>query len=74
MSKHSRETTEAGTALVDEFLTTWAARLPTAAAGEGGEGGEVTKEDELRVLKEVSAEFKDRIEGNAWTKEVLETF
>ena len=68
-SKHSRETTEAGTALVDEFLSTWAARLPG-----GGEEGTNGAEEELKVLREVALEFKDRIEGNEFTRELLENF
>lgn len=62
--------------MVDEFLATWAARLPSSAA-EGGDGDEVmkaSKDEEMKVLREVAAEFKERIEENPYTKELLTGF
>ena len=33
-----------------------------------------SKDEEMKVLREVAAEFKERIEGNPYTKELLAGF
>lgn len=75
-SKHPRQETEDGTRLVKEFLQTWAARVPESMAvdGDGSIPSSTSAEDEIRVLKEVAEEFKDRLAANAFTADLLATF
>lgn len=72
-SKHPREETEAGTRLVREFLQTWAARVPEPMAvdGEDSKSASSSAEEEIKVLKEVAEEFKDRLATNAFTADLL---
>jgi len=81
-AKYTREEMETGAALVEEILRTWAAEsAPTSEqVGEDTVMAEVdsapagaTKAEELAVLKRVFARYKDRIDGNAWCREVLES-
>jgi DNA mismatch repair protein MSH2 len=85
-----KEVTDAGTALVEEFLQTWAERTSALAAAqpedavmqEGGEGeGAVSRKRarldasvELAELRKVTEEDRERIESNPWAKQVLATF
>lgn len=73
-SKHPRQETEDGTRLVKEFLQAWAARVPEPIAVDGGETSSSLAEEEIRVLKEVAEEFKDRLEANAFTADLLSSF
>lgn len=47
-----------------------------AVDGADGSSGQAqtSAEDELRVLREVAAEFKDRLAANPFTAELLESF
>ncbi|CAO1618672.1 unnamed protein product [Sympodiomycopsis kandeliae] len=63
-----KDVTDQGTALVEEFLRTWAKR----SASLQGVGKD--SEAELAELKKVTDEFKDRIQANPWASKVLQSF
>lgn len=65
-----------GTSLVEQFLSDWVSRTSTGAEnGEGeagdGKGDDEVLEKELEGLKEVYEEWKERLEGSQWVREVL---
>jgi DNA mismatch repair protein MSH2 len=66
-AKISKSETDEGTAIVQDFLKTWKERT---AAGDG-DATMRSEEEELALLKATAREFKERMDGNAWTKAVL---
>ncbi|EPQ31019.1 uncharacterized protein PFL1_01208 [Pseudozyma flocculosa PF-1] len=86
----AEDVTAEGTALIEEFMETWAARSEALAAdddamdeSEGGGGGaegsaskkrRVDAEAQLRELRKCVEEFRPRIQANAWASKVLESF
>lgn len=58
---------------MEEFLRTWKTRVDADRAGRGGEDVDtMSKDHQMEKLKEVVAEYKDKFDGNAWVKAVLE--
>jgi len=72
-SKISKEETDQGTLIVEDFLRTWKTRVEAAqASGEGDVPMVPKEEDQMELLKAVVAEYKEKFDGNAWVKAVLE--
>lgn len=72
-SKISKEETDDGTLIVEDFLRTWKTRVEAArAAGEGDVPMVPKEEEQMEMLKSVVAEYKEKFDGNAWVKAVLE--
>jgi DNA mismatch repair protein MSH2 len=72
-SKISKEETDEGTLIVEDFLRTWKTRVEAARASGEGDVPMVPKEEEqMEMLKSVVAEYKGKFDGNAWVKAVLE--
>lgn len=72
-SNISKEETDEGTLIVEEFLRTWKTRVEAGQAGANGDDVHTqSKEYSMEVLKEVVAEYRDKFEGNAWVKAVLD--
>ena len=76
-----RDVTEKGTALVEEFLRTWAAR--SAALGAQARDGmdvdgeprrKVSPQEEMDELRRTVDEFRPRCENDPWVRAVLESF
>ena len=61
-----------GTSLVEAFLSDWASRTSASSTGDIDMTveGEV-EERELVELRKVYEEWKDRLEGSQWVREVL---
>ncbi len=66
-SKISKEETDEGTAIVQDFLKAWTEK----SGGVDGDASMRTEEEELDLLRETAALFKDKMDGNAWTKALL---
>ena len=61
-----------GTSLVEAFLSDWASRTSASSTGDVEMTGEGEDEErELVELKKVYEEWKDRLEGSQWVREVL---
>jgi DNA mismatch repair protein MSH2 len=69
-----------GTALIGEILKSWAAKTAHLDRREGGDDDvdmegdgddEVKVAEEYEELKRCLDEYKDRLEGNAWVRQVL---
>lgn len=60
-SKLPKAEVDEGTEIVRAFMDEWRTRA------EGGDG-----EAQLAALRETVEEYKDKFEGNAWVKNVLE--
>lgn len=69
-AKISKQETDEGTQIVQEFFNAWKAL--------DNKGSRMTDEDpteaEQKILQQVVEQFKDELEGNAWVKTVLENF
>ncbi|WFD34728.1 MSH2 protein [Malassezia cuniculi] len=63
----SQEDTDAGIALVEDFMREWVKRARTDTQSP-------TQEQQAAALREVASEFEDRIRANPWTARVLENF
>ncbi|PWN51340.1 putative DNA mismatch repair protein MSH2 [Violaceomyces palustris] len=70
------DVTKQGTALIEEFLTTWSQRNQALLQDQGSNKRikTVDPKSQLQVLKECVDQFKDRVRGNAWASKVLESF
>lgn len=68
-----RDVTDKGTALVEEFLTTWAQRTAVLRSGMSADTG-LDPEKELAELKKVTEEYRERIETDPWASKVLASF
>ncbi|KAJ9104285.1 hypothetical protein QFC20_004567 [Naganishia adeliensis] len=70
-AKISKQETDEGTQIVQEFFNAWKALDDTEARMADDED---PAEAEQKILQQVVAQFKDKLEGNAWVKTVLENF
>ncbi|KDQ06534.1 hypothetical protein BOTBODRAFT_140987 [Botryobasidium botryosum FD-172 SS1] len=79
-AKYPKEVTDEGSAIVQEFLRTWASRVAQddddgdvamADAGATSAGPEPSPERQLEILKTCFDEFRPRIESNAWCQTLL---
>ncbi|KAN0065878.1 MSH2 protein [Thecaphora frezii] len=82
------EVTAQGTALIEEFMKTWAARSEALAGASSDEAMDedeegavspskrrrIDPERELQELRKYVEEFRPRIQANAWASKVLESF
>lgn len=69
------DVTEAGTALVQEFMRVWAERSEELRrTSEANKKRKPLPRDELDVLRRTVDEFRPRCEGNEWVKTVLASF
>ncbi|CAO1628418.1 unnamed protein product [Parajaminaea phylloscopi] len=73
-----RDVTDKGTALVEDFLTTWARRTAASSSksrgGDNGGDGGLTPDEELAELRKVTEEYRERIEADPWASKVLASF
>lgn len=69
-SKISKEETDEGTLIVEEFLRTWKTRVEASQAGAEDEET-MSRDLQMEKLKEVVAEYRNKFEGNAWVQAVL---
>lgn len=67
-----KEVTDAGTALVEEFLMAWAQR--TQAVKKDTKVAKLDTETEIAELKKITEEYRGRIEANPWAAKVLASF
>lgn len=72
----SPEEIEAGTTLVEEFLAAYGTAIEHLSKTNGDEDIEMTGADEMeleevKILKEVYASFKDRLDASEWSQKVL---
>nr|XP_018259687.1 DNA mismatch repair protein MSH2 [Kwoniella dejecticola CBS 10117]OBR81845.1 DNA mismatch repair protein MSH2 [Kwoniella dejecticola CBS 10117] len=75
LTKYTKEETDEGTALIQEFLNTWKTRTATTTNGDG-EGDEdmgMSEEDMLAELRRTAEEFKEKFEANPWVRGVVNT-
>ncbi|KAG8985310.1 MutS-like protein [Tulasnella sp. 427] len=82
-AKHSRTEIDEGTEIVQGVLREWVSR--TGAAGLDGDGdvamgggggasaSEMSVEEQLVVLKKCMEEAREKLEGNAWCRTLVET-
>jgi DNA mismatch repair protein MSH2 len=70
-AKISKEETDEGTKIVQEFFNAWKALDDKETRMADGED---PAEAEQKILQQVVEQFKDKLEGNAWVKTVLENF
>ncbi|CDZ98435.1 dna mismatch repair protein msh2 [Phaffia rhodozyma] len=74
-TKYSREETEEGTKIVKQFLNAWSSRVPSSSKDSGvDEKSQATLEEELAILREIAAEYRDQIEANPYTRSLLDSF
>ncbi|GAA6064732.1 hypothetical protein JCM10212_000403 [Sporobolomyces blumeae] len=69
----SQDVVAEGTSLVEAFLADWASRTTAADPSTSGRDGEEEEEEEreLAALARVYDEWKDRLEGSEWVRDVL---
>lgn len=68
------DVTEAGTALVQEFMRVWAARSDELRASAATKKRKVAPREELDTLRRTVEEFRERCEANEWVATVLASF
>nr|XP_019008106.1 DNA mismatch repair protein MSH2 [Kwoniella pini CBS 10737]OCF46887.1 DNA mismatch repair protein MSH2 [Kwoniella pini CBS 10737] len=75
LTKYTKEETDEGTALIQQFLNTWKSRTttPMNGDGQGDEDMDMSEEDMLAELRRTVEEYKERFEGNEWIKGVVNT-
>ena len=66
-AKYTRVETDGGTALVREFLDVWKERV-------GGDGGDMSEEEQVIELRRTAVEFRERFDGNPWVRGLMESF
>ena len=72
MNKYSKQETDEGAVLLKTFLDEWQARVDQG--GTGNEGAKMTEDEQIDELRRVAGEYKERFQGNAWVRGLLETF
>lgn len=70
-AKISKQETDEGTQIVQEFFQAWKA-MEEEQESKMSDGDPVAEKQ--KVLQQVVEQFKDKLEGNAWVKTVLENF
>ncbi|KAJ9105070.1 hypothetical protein QFC19_003702 [Naganishia cerealis] len=72
-AKISKQETDMGTQIVQDFFNTWKTLEEEHERTRMDEGADPL-EAQQKVLQEVVEQFRDKLEGNAWVKTLLENF